>query len=164
MTDEDEDVPYSYNKLLLLTQPRVIHCLDEYHRQVHWIDRIMKLERLAPKCEPRIRIVEQLASNALNWEVENTRPVPTVSARNMLVHTMAFREISMPELAKELGVPLHLINRVVHDDLTISIALARKLARFFAHPIEFYVDLRPSSSSLHTPDADHAGPAKQHDH
>ncbi len=136
----DETIPETYNELLLLTQPRVIHCLDEYHRQVQWVDRIMKIAGLSPKCEPRVRIADLLASNALHWENDTSRPVPTITALQMLVHTMAHREISMDELADALEVPRRLIVDVVMNSEPISLALARKLAKFFDHPIECYVD------------------------
>lgn len=154
-----ENIPYSYNELLVLTQPRVIHCLDEYHRQVHWIDRIMKVERLSPKYETRIRIVELLASNVLHYENDVSGPLPTISAHQMLVHTMANRQILMDDLAGVLDVPCQLIEDIFMNELAISLDMARKLAKFFDHPIECYVDSPSSSSSVHTPDdvADPAG-------
>lgn len=146
----DEKLSETYDDLLLLTQPRVVHSIDEYHRQSHWVDRIMKLEGANLKCEPRIRIAELLASTVLKWEDESSVPVPKLSAHQMLVYTMAGRDISMPDLAQELGVPRKLIIEIVMNNRDISRDMARCFADFFDHPIECYVDFPSSPSDHHT--------------
>ena len=43
-------------------------------------------------------------------------------------------------MATGLRLGRHLSNSIVIDEPAISRAMARKLADFFDHPIEFYVD------------------------
>ena len=145
----DEKIPETYNELLLATQPQVIHDDDEYQRQLGWIDRIMTAEDSTPSNEPRIRIMELLVSTVINWEEEvSSTPTPTVSAREMLVHTMEARGLSQTGLAKQLEVSPQLISAIVRGERAIARGMSRKLADLFDHPINFYIDTDTKSKQV----------------
>lgn len=135
----DQDLPTTYDELLLATRPSVISGDDEYQRQLKWIDRIMMAEGPTPTCEPRIQMLELLSATVMTWE-SKVEPMPNVTAREMLVHTMEARELSQAALSKQLDVSPQLISAIIKGGRVISQVMARKLADAFDHPIEFYID------------------------
>lgn len=129
----------TYLDLLTEIRPKPISSNMEYERQLAIIDSLMMSEGSTPKSKARIQMVELLTTLVSAWEAQ-VSPASGVSPQEMLVHTLEAKGISQSQLAKELGVSRQLISYILKEERTISLEMAIKLASYFDHPIEFYVD------------------------